>query len=121
MYLSRERELPLAAVLNDGFREWLSRDFNRFEVVFLVTDPGRNAAYETFCHHALENAIGASASADTSDTIALGKVKGTHNGVARPPTTCRYQATLIGSLTLNIVNATTQFNLGGHLSSAAFI
>jgi Chaperone of endosialidase len=69
-------------------------------------------------------ALGSNAVVNTSDTIVLGKVAGTYNGVARPADTVQIPGDLnvAGALTLNIVNATTQYNLGGNriLSTAGF-
>lgn len=60
-------------------------------------------------------AIGANAIVSTSDTIVLGKVAGTYNGEARPADTVQIPGNLTvnGAASYNIVNAQTQYNLGG--------
>src|SRR5207302_11154106 len=63
-------------------------------------------------------ALGANARVNTSDTIVLGKVAGDYGfpSVARPADTVQIPGDLNvnGSLSLNIVNAGSQYNLGGN-------
>src|SRR5207248_3531803 len=75
---------------------------------------GSNTSGSSNIDHA--TAIGADSAVTTSDTIVLGKVAGTYSGVARPADTVRIPGDLnvSGSLSLNIVNASTQYNLGGN-------
>ena len=54
-------------------------------------------------------AIGSGAVVGTSDTVVVGKAAGTYNGIARPADTIQ----IPGSLSAGILNAATQFNLGG--------
>lgn len=66
-------------------------------------------------------AIGSDAIVSSSDTIVLGKTAGSHNGATRPADAVQIPGTLTvagnvttgGTLSANIFNATTQYNIGG--------
>jgi hypothetical protein len=61
-------------------------------------------------------AIGSQAFVTSSDTIVLGKVAGTYNGVPRPADTVLVPGAfnVSGTFGANVINATTQFNIGGN-------
>jgi hypothetical protein len=61
------------------------------------------------------SAFGSNATVTANDTIVIGKAAGEYYGVARPADTVIIPGSLnvAGTLSLNIVNAATQFNMGG--------
>ncbi len=61
------------------------------------------------------SAFGSNATVTTNDTIVIGKAAGTYYGVERPADTVTIPGSLnvAGALTLNIVDAATQFNVAG--------
>ena len=60
-------------------------------------------------------AIGSHSRVNSSDTIVIGKVAGTYDGVARPADTVQIPGTLNvgGAFGANVLNAVSQFNLNG--------